>query len=330
MDLFFKESGWVVIRFTEKQVHLSCDGCIRTLRDIVDSMRGCALPASPIIEKEHRWDRAQAVQWEREMYREKYLGIQFFSKQVRTRKIECEYGKEGIDLVIERTPVIIPVKPSDKTIFHGPDIMGSPSEEAPKMPVPPPQTNPGPDRVVPLSQARPAALVFNEGTHSYTTPGDDTGNTDRMSVTTLIDLFFPHFDEEKYIQKRMEETGMSEEAVRRELAEPSERGTDMHKQIENYLKGLPYDGSSVEFSLFRKFHQEQIVRRGLVFDSAEYAIELKGANIAGTVDALFRKPDGEYVMVDWKRSKHLIIDGYPKKYGFGRGLWLSISSINQT
>ena len=137
-----------------------------------------------------------------------------------------------------------------------------------------------------------------------------------MSVTTLIEMFFPHFDEEAYIQKRMEETGMSEEAVRRELAEPSERGTDMHKQIENYLKGLPYDGSSVEFQHFLKFHQEQIVRRGLVFDSAEYAIELKESNIAGTVDALFRKSNGEYVMVDWKRSKHLIIDGYPKKYGF--------------
>ena len=113
---------------------------------------------------------------------------------------------------------------------------------------------------------------------------------------------------------------MSEEAVRKELAEPSERGTDMHKQIENYLKGLPYDDSSVEFQNFLKFHQEQIVRRGLVFDSAEYAIELKDSNIAGTVDALFRKPNGEYVMVDWKRSKHLIIDGYPRKYGFGRGL----------
>jgi hypothetical protein len=25
-------------------------------------------------------------------------------------------------------------------------------------------------------------------------------------------------------------------------------------------------------------------------------------------------------MVDWKRSKHLILDGFPKKYGFGRGL----------
>ena len=147
-----------------------------------------------------------------------------------------------------------------------------------------------------------------------------TGNSDRISVTTLIERFFPHFDEEAYIKKRMEEAGMTEDEVRRELAEPSERGTDMHKQIENYLKGLPYDGSSREFQFFLRFHEEQIVRRGLTFDSAEYPIELKGSNIAGTVDALFRKPDGNYVMVDWKRSKHLIIDGYPKKYGFGCGL----------
>ena len=300
-DIFFKESGWVVVRFTEKQVHLSCPQCIRTLRNIVDTMRGQAKPSFTIIEKEPRWNRRQAILWEKELYREKYLGIQFFAKQVRTRKIECRDAEEGIDLVIKRTPDHLPVIAD----VHSP--------------LPKRETR-GSDTVIPLSQAHPPVLTFNDSSHTYASPGDHTGNTDRISVTTLIELFFPYFDEEAYIQKRMEETGMSEEAVRRELAEPSERGTDMHKQIENFLKGLPYDESSKEFQLFLKFHQEQIVKRGLVFDSAEYAIELKGSNIAGTVDALFRKPNGEYVMVDWKRSKHLIIDGYPKKYGFGRGL----------
>lgn len=300
-DVFFKESGWVVVRFTEKQVHLSCTQCIRTLRIIVDTMRAQAKPNSPFIEKEPRWNRRQAILWEKELYREKYLGIQFFSKQPRTRKIECRDSEEGIDLVIKRTSVPIPV------------ITGAPS------PFPKHETK-GLDTVIPLSQAQPPVLTFNDSSHTYASPGDYSGNTDRMSVTTLIDLFFPYFDEEAYIQKRMEETGMNEEAVRRELAEPSERGTDMHKQIENFLKGLPYDDSSKEFQLFLKFYQEQIISRGLVFDSAEYTIELKGSNIAGTVDALFRKPNGEFVMVDWKRSKHLIIDGYPKKYGFGRGL----------
>lgn len=320
-DVFFKESGWIVVRFTEKQVHLSCEQCIRTLRNIVDTMRGQAKPVSPFIEEEDRWNRRQAIQWEKDLYREKYLGIQFFSKQVRTRKIECRDKEEGIDLVIERSPAAIPVKTVEPSLFPKQEA-GAYSESSQESVSSDSTVSKSvrPETVVPLSQAHPPVLTFNEGSHTYATPGDDTGNTDRMSVTTLIEMFFPHFDEEAYIQKRMEETGMSEEAVRRELAEPSERGTDMHKQIENYLKGLPYDGSSVEFQHFLKFHQEQIVRRGLVFDSAEYAIELKESNIAGTVDALFRKSNGEYVMVDWKRSKHLIIDGYPKKYGFGRGV----------
>lgn len=320
-DTFFKESGWIVVRFSERQVHLYCNQCIKTLRNIVDTMRGKDRPAPPLVEEESRWDRNQAIQWEKELYREKYLGIQFFSKQIRTRKIQCVDGVEGIDRVIERTPAHLPSKAESQVLF--PDYpVGLSLNSTAGTHTHDPRTRDvsGFSRTIPLSQTHPPLLSFIEETHSYSAPGDDTGNTDRVSVTTLIEEFFPHFDEEAYIKKRMEETGMSEEAVRRELAEPSERGTDMHKQIENFLKGLPYDDSSIEFQHFLKFYQEQIVKRGLVFDSAEYAIELKGSNIAGTVDALFRKPNGEFVMVDWKRSKHLIIDGYPKKYGFGRGL----------
>lgn len=296
-DTFFKESGWVVVRFSEWQVHLQCKQCIRTLRNIVDVMRGAARPLASSVKGEKRWDRRQAVEWEKALYREKYLGIQAFSRQVHTRRIQCTDSDEGIDRAITRTPVHIPVEAFP-----------------PFSPVHPIAAE------GPLHQVHPSALTFREGTHSYSMPGDDTGNTDRTSVTMLIEQFFPYFDEEAYIAKRMAETGKTEEEVRRELAEPSERGTDMHRQIECFLKGLPYRDSSKEFQLFERFHRDQIVRRGLVFDSAEYPIELKEANIAGTVDALFRKPDGEYVMVDWKRSRHLVIDGYPRKYGFGRGL----------
>ncbi|MBP5398230.1 MAG: hypothetical protein J6Y32_06380 [Bacteroidales bacterium] len=304
-DIFFMESGWVVVRFSEKQVHLSSEQCIKLLKNIIAAMRGENPATSPLLEKEPRWNRKQALEWERELYREKYLGIQFFSKQVRTRKITCPDEPEGIDLLIERTPVhVVPVKLEESTL--------SKQHEKP--------TEPEPEKAASLELRKPTKLSFDEQSHTYFPSGDLTGNSDRISVTTLIESFFPNFDEEAYIKKRMEETGMTEDEVRRELAEPSERGTDMHKQIENYLKGLPYDGSSKEFQFFLRFHEEQIVRRGLKFDSAEYPIELKDSNIAGTVDALFRKPNGDYVMVDWKRSKHLIIDGYPKKYGFGSGL----------
>lgn len=51
---------------------------------------------------------------------------------------------------------------------------------------------------------------------------------------------------------------------------------------------------------------------------AEKKIFLNEYNVAGTIDCLFKGPDGRYVMVDWKRSKKLIVKGTekPDKRGF--------------
>ena len=163
-------------------------------------------------------------------------------------------------------------------------------------------------------------IVFNEATHTYADTRNQTGTADYTSVTTLIEKFFPFFDEEAYIEHFMTESGKSREEVIRKMLEPSERGTFMHQQIEYFLKGKPHEEDFKEFKMFRQFHEEQIMRRGLTFYDAEKIVTLPQYGIAGTVDALFRKPDGNFVMVDWKRSKNLIIDGYPKKYGSGRGL----------
>ena len=163
-------------------------------------------------------------------------------------------------------------------------------------------------------------IVFSEATHTYADARNQTGTADYTSVTSLIEKFFPFFDEEAYIEKFMKESGKSRDEVVRKMLEPSERGTFMHQQIEYFLKGKPHEEDFKEFKMFRKFHEEQIVRRGFTFYDAEKIVTLPQYGIAGTVDALFRKPDGGFVMVDWKRSKNLIIDGYPKKYGTGRGL----------
>ena len=118
----------------------------------------------------------------------------------------------------------------------------------------------------------------------------------------------------------MQDTGKTREEIEKELREPSERGTTMHAEIEKCLKGKSYDGSSLELQMFKRFYDDRIIPQKLTFADAEKVIELPEHNIAGTVDALFKKSNGDYVMIDWKRSKHLIIDGYPRKYGFGRGL----------
>ena len=44
-------------------------------------------------------------------------------------------------------------------------------------------------------------IVFNEETHTYADARNQTGTADYISVTTLIEKFFPFFDEEAYIQK---------------------------------------------------------------------------------------------------------------------------------
>lgn len=111
-DVFFKESGWVVVRFTERQVHLSSGQCIRFLRSIVDAMRGQARFVRPDVEHEPKWTNEQALRWEREHYRENYLGISSFHLQPRTGNIRWQVTeKEGIDRNIRRTPVHNPAQP---------------------------------------------------------------------------------------------------------------------------------------------------------------------------------------------------------------------------
>jgi hypothetical protein len=53
-------------------------------------------------------------------------------------------------------------------------------------------------------------------------------------------------------------------------------------------------------------------------------------NVAGTIDCLFKKENKEeYVMLDWKRSKKLIIDGRPRIFGYGYAL-SELSSLDNS
>lgn len=265
-DSYFNRCGWTVVRFTERQVRTQPDACVRLLKSVIDCIEGCSDKLNNAITPESRWSYKEAVAMERDLMREKYLGIQSFGcpEYLETiRQSILEKRKSGIDNV---------------------------------------------------------DIVFDENTHVYADSRNTTGTADYVSVTTLIEKFFPYFDEEAYIEKFMKESGKSREEVIRKMLEPSERGTDMHQQIEYFLKGKPHRKDFKEFQLFRKFHEEQLLKRNLTFYDAEKVVILPQYGIAGTVDALFRKPDGTFVMVDWKRSKNLIIDGYPKKYGTGRGI----------
>jgi len=294
-DKYFVESGWIVIRFTEHQVHTNPNTCIQLVRHIVNSIQLQDLNSKPVhcVEPELKWTSNQAIIWERNLYREKYLGIQFFSKTIRNLKIICRDKTERIETRIRRTPI-------HENLGNSGSSISASIKKTPKKNVLP--------------------ILFDEVSHIYYPPSDPSGSSDYISVTTLIEQFFPHFDVDAYVAKKILETGKTEEEIRKELSDPSDRGTQMHKDIENYLKGEKVREDYKEFKMFECFYNERILAQGLKFYAAEKIIELPQHNIAGTVDALFQKNNGDFVMVDWKRSKHLIIDGYPRKYGFGRGL----------
>jgi hypothetical protein len=278
-DLFFSESGWVVIRFTERQIHLQEKECVAYIKDVLNSIRNFRLEQNSSCISEPQWTYQQAVRWQKENYREKYLGIDKFRKQ------QISPG-----LLIDANDVDEIEKQLNRTKKY---------------------------ETVSLQEN----IAFEDESHKYHHPKDLTGNAEYISVTTIISNFFP-FDMDRFIQVKAKREERTEEDVLDEFIkirdEASEKGTFMHEQIEYFLKGEDYDANSKEFTMFKKFYEEIVVAKGYEFVEAEKKILLDEYNVAGTVDALFKKPNKEeYLIVDWKRSKKLIVDKYPKKYGFG-------------
>src|SRR5690606_29861579 len=147
-DLFFTESGWIVIRFTERQVHLQESACIAYIKDVIQSIYSYQFEETSDCESEVQWDYQKAIRWEKEHYREKYLGIQKFGKQSRSVTVVVDIEEtDCIEQNIDRT------KKYDTNID---------------------QVN----------------VAFEDETHKYHHPKDNTGNAEYISVTTLIDRFF--------------------------------------------------------------------------------------------------------------------------------------------
>lgn len=283
-DLFFVESGWIVIRFTEKQVHCQAYECIDYVRNVLNSLYNRNFVTDTACIRENQWDYNQCIQWQKVYYRENYLGIERFQKQYSYKEIEIDTAeRESIEGVIQRTK---------KLSFSDWNT----------------------------------SLGFDEEAHIYAK--DETGNATYISVTTLIERFFP-FDLKRYIERKAQEEDRTEEDVFDEYVlmrdEAAAKGTELHEQIENFLKGSEYDYESIEFNLFLEFYKNELETSDLIFYDAEKMIFSDKYNVAGTIDCLFKKLNKEeFVILDWKRSKKLTIDGLPKKFGFG----FALSEIN--
>lgn len=84
---YFTNRGWMVIRFSEKQVVTNAVGCCRLIADVIKSVdKNYKLPERllniNVVENESYWTKNQAEQWAIDNVRENYLEIPGFTDRI--------------------------------------------------------------------------------------------------------------------------------------------------------------------------------------------------------------------------------------------------------
>jgi ATP-dependent exoDNAse (exonuclease V) beta subunit len=160
---------------------------------------------------------------------------------------------------------------------------------------------------------RDSHILFDEGPHVYTIDGD----SDFMSVTTWNHSHFPHFDADKIITNMMNSKKWSQSKyfgqTRQEIKagwnkngqEASKAGTKMHYDIECFYndEDVEVEEDCVEWKYFEKFEEE--IGQNLEPYRTEWMIWDKELKFAGSIDMIFRNPDGTLLIYDWKRCKNI-------------------------
>ena len=159
-------------------------------------------------------------------------------------------------------------------------------------------------------------ISFDEKEHDYFIDGQKTN----FSVTGIIDKFFREFDsgywakrkaaekltrdgiaiDEKVLAQAINEILNKWEEKRKDAAE---KGTLLHEKIEDFYNEKYHQEYPIEFSFFKKFHDKY---PALAPYRTEWRIFDSSTLLAGTVDMVYKKKNGELFIFDWKRSKKLV------------------------
>jgi hypothetical protein len=165
-DLYFTDRGWIVIRFSEYQVHCYEKACIRFIADVIKAVwPGFSIPTelqgTKAVSREKFWDDVQAQKWEKLKYREEYLGHTF--KRSRSNAETPERGLNAQEKKEEKEvrPTVIGEQDSETaTSFN-----------------------------LKNRHPRDARIVFYPEPHVYTIDG-----VPAHSATGIVSKFFPVFD----------------------------------------------------------------------------------------------------------------------------------------
>ena len=151
---------------------------------------------------------------------------------------------------------------------------------------------------------RDERIQFSDSDHTYLIDKKNKA----VSVTELIGRYFPKFDKEFWANKESIKTGRPKNEILKKWDELGKKardlGTELHEQIENFYNSKEYIRSK-ELDKFFKFHKNHIQDKYKPHRT-EWRIFDEDKNLAGTVDMVYEKENGELFIFDWKRSKKII------------------------
>ena len=306
-DNYFKDRGWIVIRFSEYQVHLFEGSALKFIAETIKSaIPNYIIPSNlskmPSLAKDELWDTLQAQKWEKIKYRENYLKHKFEKEDTPHVFIKQDFTKQDLEEESKvKNSSIGAVEKTNEFKFNSNN-----------------------------KHNRDKRIEFYSEQHIYT-----IDKIPAVSVSTIIDKFFPVFDTKYWAAFKAPSLHMSPSAVEKMWKDKAElsimEGKKLHDQIEDYfINKIKTD--SKEFKLFESFLKEN---PNIEPYRTEWRIFDEKYLIAGTID-LVSKNKHEYEIYDWKRSHRIIgLKGEPivdlgfGKFGLGKLSHISDSPFNR-
>ncbi|MFN8436258.1 MAG: hypothetical protein U0V72_01370 [Cytophagales bacterium] len=279
-DTYFVDRGWLVIRFSEFQVHTQEIDCLKYLAFVIRSIDSTISFSNELnfpfnLNHEKLWDIVMAQKWEKVKYRENYLNHEFGIIPEKTETAERDLNNQE---VVEEKLV--------KSSFGGIESKSNLTSYN--------KIN---------ANIRDERISFYPENHVYLIDGIPF-----ESASKIISKFFPEFDSYEKASKLNPNNplfGLEIEEIIKiwntSKFESARKGTLLHEQIEKFYLQNTYIKTD-EFHLFEKFvldHQNLNPYR------TEWRIFDEDFNIAGTID-LIAKNGNDFEIYDWKRSKKVI------------------------
>ena len=168
-------------------------------------------------------------------------------------------------------------------------------------------------------------IHLEESTHTYTLL---KSGIEFNSVTEFINTFFTPFEEEK-IAKKLSGKGkyqnMSHIDILNDWENRRNRGTIIHKEIENFINNISktrdleeFDTKSKQAILF--LEKECLNTDNLLFPEVKICAEK--LKLAGTIDLMiYSKKNDQIYLIDWKTNVEI------KKKGYNKGIHFPTTQI---